>query len=64
MVRTMGEDLEAMFVDVAKPADVIFVDPYIAPGDHTGFTRPPPNAGRQDTLRTARLRVSPNRAGP
>ena len=36
VVRTMGEDLEAMFVAVAQPADVIFVDPYVAPGDHTG----------------------------
>ena len=32
----MGEKLEGMFVDVAKNADVVFVDPYIASGDHTG----------------------------
>jgi lysophospholipase L1-like esterase len=36
VVRTMGEKLEAIFVDVARHADVIFVDPYVAPGDHTG----------------------------
>jgi lysophospholipase L1-like esterase len=36
VVRTMGEKLEAIFVDVAPRADVVFVDPYVAPGDHTG----------------------------
>jgi lysophospholipase L1-like esterase len=36
LVRSMGEKLEAVFVDVARRADVIFVDPYVAPGDHTG----------------------------
>ena len=36
VVRSMGAQLEAMFVADAKPADVIFVDPYVAPGDHTG----------------------------
>jgi len=36
VVRTMGEKLEAVFVDVAPRADVVFVDIYVAPGDHTG----------------------------
>lgn len=37
IVRSMGEDLERMFVEVvgADP-DVVLVDPYVAPGDHTG----------------------------
>ena len=36
IVRSMGEKLEALFVDVVKPTGVVFVDPYVAPGDHTG----------------------------
>jgi lysophospholipase L1-like esterase len=36
IVGMMGEELEAMFVDVAQRADVVFVDPYPEPGDHTG----------------------------
>ena len=36
IVRSMGEKLEALFVEVVKPTGVVFVDPYVAPGDHTG----------------------------
>jgi len=36
LVRSMGERLEAVFVQVAQEADVVFVDPYVEPGDHTG----------------------------
>jgi lysophospholipase L1-like esterase len=36
IIRSMGEKLEALFVDVVKPTGVVFVDPYVAPGDHTG----------------------------
>jgi lysophospholipase L1-like esterase len=36
IVRTMGAKLEAMFVAVAKQPGIVFVDPYVAKGDHTG----------------------------
>jgi lysophospholipase L1-like esterase len=36
VVRDMGKKLEAIFVDVARDTDVVFVDPYVEPGDHTG----------------------------
>lgn len=36
MVGSMGTKLEALFVDVMQPDGVVFVDPYVAPGDHTG----------------------------
>src|SRR5262249_19671112 len=37
IVRDMGAQLEQVFVDVFKNRhDVVFVDPYVAPGDHTG----------------------------
>src|SRR4051794_1766104 len=36
VVRSMGDTLETMLVDVVKPTGVLFVDPYVAPGDHTG----------------------------
>ena len=32
----MGEQLEALFVEVVEPTGVVFVDPYVATGDHTG----------------------------
>ena len=35
-LRSMGEQLEAMFVSVAKRRGIVFVDPYVARGDHTG----------------------------
>jgi lysophospholipase L1-like esterase len=41
VVRTMGEQLEAIFVEVASTDDdVVLVDPYVAPGDHTGCAAP------------------------
>jgi lysophospholipase L1-like esterase len=40
IVRSMGEDLEAMFVEVAKRPGIVFIDPYVARGDHTGCARP------------------------
>jgi lysophospholipase L1-like esterase len=36
IVRSMGEQLEALFVEVVEPTGVVFVDPYVATGDHTG----------------------------
>ena len=36
IVRSMGERLEQAFVDVVAATDVVFVDPYVGPGDHTG----------------------------
>jgi lysophospholipase L1-like esterase len=36
IVRSMGEKLEALFVEVVEPSGVVFVDPYVASGDHTG----------------------------
>jgi lysophospholipase L1-like esterase len=36
IVRSMGEKLEALFVEVVEPTGVVFVDPYVAGGDHTG----------------------------
>jgi len=36
ILRSMGEQLESLFVAVAKQPGVVFVDPYVAPGDHTG----------------------------
>ena len=36
VVRSMGEMLQAMFVDVVQHDDVTFVNPYAASGDHTG----------------------------
>jgi lysophospholipase L1-like esterase len=36
VVRQMGMRLEAAFVAAAKRPGVVFVDPYAAPGDHTG----------------------------
>src|SRR4029077_16059021 len=41
IVRSMGEKLEALFVEVVKPTGVVFVDPYVAPGDHTGCAPAP-----------------------
>ena len=41
VVRSMGEKLEALFVEVVKPTGVVFVDPYVAPGDHTGCVPAP-----------------------
>ena len=35
-VRDMGAKLEKAFVDVVRPTGVVFVDPYVRPGDHTG----------------------------
>lgn len=35
-LRSMGEKLEATFVDVIKNSCIVFVDPYVLPGDHTG----------------------------
>jgi lysophospholipase L1-like esterase len=40
IVRSMGEKLEAMFVAVAKRRGIVFVDPYVAGGDHTGCAPP------------------------
>ena len=36
IVRSMGASLEQTFVDVVAPTDVVFVDPYADPDDHTG----------------------------
>jgi lysophospholipase L1-like esterase len=36
VMRSIGEKLEAMFVAVAKRRGIVFVDPYVAKGDHTG----------------------------
>ncbi|MSO79047.1 MAG: SGNH/GDSL hydrolase family protein [Acidimicrobiia bacterium] len=36
IVRALGEKLEEMFVEVAKRPGIVFVDPYVARGDHTG----------------------------
>lgn len=36
VVRSLGEKLEAMFIEVAKRPGIVFVDPYVARGDHTG----------------------------
>ena len=36
IVRSMGASLEQTFVDVVAPTDVVFVDPYVDPDDHTG----------------------------
>jgi lysophospholipase L1-like esterase len=35
ILRSMGEKLEATFVKVFGKSDVVFVDPYVVPGDHT-----------------------------
>jgi lysophospholipase L1-like esterase len=35
MLRSMGAQLEAVFVRVFAKSDVVFVDPYVVPGDHT-----------------------------
>ena len=36
IMRDMGERLEAVFVEFGDENDVVFVDPYVEPGDHTG----------------------------
>jgi lysophospholipase L1-like esterase len=36
IVRTIGQELQDMFLDVAKRPGIVFVDPYAAKGDHTG----------------------------
>ncbi len=36
ILRGIGEKLEATFVDTLENSGVVFVDPYVAPGDHTG----------------------------
>lgn len=36
IVRSMGEGLQQAFVDVVASSDVVFVDPYVDPDDHTG----------------------------
>ena len=35
LIRSMGRQLENVFVTVAEQADVVLVDPYAASGDHT-----------------------------
>jgi lysophospholipase L1-like esterase len=40
ILRSMGAQLEAMFVAVAKRRGIVFVDPYVARGDHTGCAPP------------------------
>jgi lysophospholipase L1-like esterase len=40
IVRSLGEQLEEMFVEVAKRRGIVFVDPYVARGDHTGCASP------------------------
>jgi lysophospholipase L1-like esterase len=35
MLRSMGDKLESTFVKVFARSDVVFVDPYVVPGDHT-----------------------------
>jgi lysophospholipase L1-like esterase len=40
VLRMMGAQLEQAFVDVVKPTGVVFVDPYVAPGDHTACAVP------------------------
>ena len=41
MLRSMGEQLEGAFVDVAEQTGVVLVDPYAEPGDHTGCAPEP-----------------------
>ncbi|HEY6530695.1 MAG TPA: SGNH/GDSL hydrolase family protein [Acidimicrobiales bacterium] len=36
IVRSMGEQLQAAFLDVAEQTDVVLVDPYSVEADHTG----------------------------
>lgn len=40
VVRSMGDRLEQVFVEVVAPTDVVFVDPYVDPEDHTGCAPP------------------------
>ncbi|ADP83329.1 SGNH/GDSL hydrolase family protein [Pseudofrankia inefficax] len=40
MLRSMGDKLEATFVDVFAKSNVVLVDPYAAPGDHTACAAP------------------------
>jgi len=41
MLRGMGEKLEAASVSAAQQADVVLVDPYVQPGDHTACAPAP-----------------------
>jgi len=41
IVRSLGERLEAALVAVAANTKVLFVDPYVEPGDHTGCSPEP-----------------------
>ena len=36
LVGSMGARLEEVFVDIGRAEDLVFVDPYVEPGDHTG----------------------------
>jgi len=40
LMRSMGEQLEQLFLDVAKRPGIVFVDPYAARGDHTACATP------------------------
>ena len=40
IIRSMGEKLEQIFLDVAKRPGVVFVDPYAVKGDHTACAKP------------------------
>ena len=40
ILRDMGAKLEQVFVDTFKNTNVVFVDPYAAPGDHTACAAP------------------------
>ena len=62
LVRSMGEKLEALFVEVVKPRGVVFVDPYVAPGDHTGCA-PRPSDGPQATFPTTASPTTRPRSG-
>ena len=57
IVRSLGEKLEALFVEVVEPTGVVFVDPYVAKGDHTGSRRRPSD-GPRATFPTTALRTT------
>lgn len=40
VVRTMGEELQQVFLDLAEQTGVLLADPYSEPGDHTGCAPP------------------------
>ena len=63
VVRTMGERLEQLFVEVGADTGVVVVDPYAAEGDHTVCAEDPANRWTDGVAATVGFPYHPNATG-